>query len=80
LTDRISLTSGLIPSDVVDRIKRAFERNAIIDESLIEVTSAGHTIYLDGTVPDRFARDEAVGTAYLAPGVRDVVSRLVIVP
>ena len=80
LTDRISLTSGPIPSDVVDRIKRAFERNAIIDESLIEVTSAGHTIYLDGTVPDRFARDEAVGTAYLAPGVREVVSRLVIVP
>ncbi len=80
LTDRINLTSGPIPSDVGDRIKRAFERNAIIDESLIEVTNSGHTIYLDGTVPDRFAMDEAVGTAYLAPGVREVVSRLVIVP
>ena len=80
LTDRINLTSGPIPSDVVHRIKRAFERNAIIDDSLIEVTSADHTVYLDGTVPDRFAMDEAVGTAYLAPGVREVVSRLVIVP
>lgn len=78
LTDRINLTSGPIPSDVVDRIKRAFERNGIIDDSLIDVTSAGHTIYLDGTVPDRFAMEEAVGTAYLAPGVREVASRLVI--
>ena len=80
LTDNISLTSGPIPSDVVDRIKRAFERNGIIDDSLIEVTSVGHTVYLDGTVPDRFAKDEAVGTAYLAPGVREVVSRLVVIP
>lgn len=80
LTDGITLTSGPIPSDVVDRIERAFERNGIIDASRIEVTCAGHTIYLDGTVPDRFAMDEAVGTAYLAPGVREVASRLVIAP
>jgi osmotically-inducible protein OsmY len=80
LTDNINLTSGPIPSDVVIRIKRAFERNGIIDDSQIAVGSTGHTVYLDGTVPDRFAMDEAVGTAYLAPGVREVVSRLVIVP
>lgn len=80
LTDRITLTSGPIPSDVVNRIRMAFKRNAIVDESLIEVTKCGHTICLDGTVPDRFAMDEAVGTAYLAPGVRKVTSRLIIVP
>ena len=80
LTDRINLTSGPIPSDVVNRIKRAFERNAIVDGSMMTVTNAGHTVYLDGTVPDRFAMDEAVGTAYLAPGVREVVSRLLIAP
>jgi osmotically-inducible protein OsmY len=80
LTDRIKLTSDPIPSDVVHRIERAFRRNGIIEDAPIEVTSAGHIVYLDGTVPDRFAMDEAVGTAYLAPGVRDVVSRLVIVP
>ena len=80
LTDHITLTSGPIPGDVVDRIRRAFERNAIVDESLIEVTSNGHTVYLDGTVPDRFAMDEALRTAYLAPGVREVSSRLNIAP
>jgi osmotically-inducible protein OsmY len=80
LTDDIGLTSEPIASDVVDRIKRAFKRNAIIDDSLIEVTSDDHTVYLGGTVPDRFAMDEAVGTAWLAPGVREVVNRLLIVP
>ena len=80
LTEHITLTSEPIPSDVVNRINRAFERNAIIDHFRIEVTSAGHTVYLDGTVPDKIARDEAVGTAYLAPGVREVVSRLVVAP
>jgi osmotically-inducible protein OsmY len=78
LTDAISLTSGPIPSDVVDRIGAAFRRNGVIDDRSIEVTSSDHTAYLDGTVPDRFAMDEAVGTAWLAPGVRDVVNRLVI--
>lgn len=80
LTDDIELTSEPIPSDVVDRINRAFKRNGIIDDSLIEVTRADHIVYLEGTVPDRFVMDEAVGTAWLAPGVREVVNRLVIVP
>ena len=80
LTDHITLTPEPIPSDVVHRINRAFERNAILDDVPIEVTSADHTVCLEGKVPDRFAMDEAVGTAWLAPGVRDVVNRLVIAP
>jgi osmotically-inducible protein OsmY len=80
ITDEVGLTSQPIPSDVVDRIERAFKRNGIIDESRIQVTSADHTVYLDGVVPDRFAMNEAVGTAWLAPGVREVVDRLEIAP
>lgn len=80
LTDCITFTHGPMPSDVAHRIEQAFERNAIIDHSPIEVSAADHTIYLDGTVPDRFAMSEAVGTAFLAPGVRDVISRLVVAP
>ena len=52
----------------------------IVDHSRIEVSAADHTVYLDGVVPDRFAMNEAVGTAYMAPGVRQVVSRLVVAP
>lgn len=69
-----------IPTDVADRINRAFKRNSIIDDSLIEVSSIDHTIYLDGTAGSWFAMDEAVDTAWEAPGVTDVVNRLVIVP
>jgi osmotically-inducible protein OsmY len=80
VTDNIVLTSDPIPSDVVDRITRALRRNALIDDSLIQVTSVDHTIYLDGTVGSWAAMDKAVDTAWEAPGVGDVVNRLVIVP
>lgn len=78
LTDCITFTRGPMPSDLAHRIE--LERNAIIDHSRIEVSAADHSIYLDGVVPDRFAMNEAVGTGYLAPGVREVVSRLVVAP
>jgi len=80
VTNEISLSSDPIPSDVADRINRAYKRHAIIDDSMIEVTSVDHTIYLDGTVGSWYAMDEAVDTAWEAPGVIDVVNRLVIVP
>src|SRR4029077_16925586 len=44
----IALTDAPIPSDVADRIKNAFQRAAIINDSLIEVSNVGHTVYLDG--------------------------------
>jgi osmotically-inducible protein OsmY len=80
VTNEIALTSEPIPSDVADRINRAFKRNAIIDDSRIDVTNVDHIIYLDGTVESWRAMDEAVDTAWGAPGVGDVVHRLVIVP
>jgi osmotically-inducible protein OsmY len=80
VTDRITLTEEPVPSDVADRINRAFDRNAIIDGSLIEVSNVGHTIYLDGITTTWRAMNEAVDTAWAAPGVTDVVNRLVIAP
>ena len=65
---------------MADRIKKAFGRNAIIDDSLIEVTNTGHTIYLDGTVGSYAALTQAEDTAWEAPGVTDVIDRLVLVP
>jgi osmotically-inducible protein OsmY len=80
VTNDITLTRDAMPGDVVERINRAFKRDAIIDDSLIEVTTAGNTVYLDGTVGSWNAMDDAVDTAWGAPGVADVVNRLVIVP
>ena len=78
ITDKIDLSSDPIPSDVVDRINKAFRRNAIIDDSSIEVSNAGHTIYLDGTVGSYTARLQAEDTAWAAPGVAEVIDRTVI--
>jgi osmotically-inducible protein OsmY len=78
VTDLLSLSDEPIPADVADRINRAFDRNAIIDGSLIEVSNVGHTVYLDGTTPTWRAMSEAVDTTWSAPGVTEVVNRLVV--
>jgi osmotically-inducible protein OsmY len=80
VTNNVILTKDAMPSDVVDRINKAFKRDSIIDDSLIDVTTGGNTVYLDGTVGSWSAMEEAEDTAWEAPGVADVVNRLVIVP
>jgi osmotically-inducible protein OsmY len=80
VNDNITLSSDPIPSDVADRIRKALQRNAMIDESAIMVSNTGHTIQLDGTVGSLTARDEAEQTAWDAPGVQDVVDNVQVVP
>jgi osmotically-inducible protein OsmY len=80
VSDKIAITTDPIPSDVADRIQKAFKRNAIIDDSMIEVTNVGPTIYLDGATSSWAARNEAEDTAWDAPGVVDVVDRLTVTP
>ncbi|MGO9854261.1 MAG: BON domain-containing protein, partial [Acidimicrobiales bacterium] len=80
ITNKIALTSEPIPSDVADRINKAFRRNAIIDDSQITVTNVGNTIYLDGIVGSWYADEKAEEIAWAAPGVAEVIDRLVIVP
>ncbi len=80
ITDKISITSDPIPTDVADRINKAFRRNAIIDDSKIQVSHSGHTVYLDGIAGSWTALREAEDVAWAAPGVTDVIDRLVIVP
>jgi len=80
VTDKIAITSEPIPSDVVDRIRLALQRAAIVDDSLIDVTNSGHTIYLDGTAGSWAARRAAEDAAWAAPGVHEVVDRVEITP
>jgi osmotically-inducible protein OsmY len=79
ISNRIAITTDPIPSDVAFRINKAFERNAIIDDSTIEVTNVGPTVYLDGTATSWLAKREAEDTAWDAPGVVEVVDRLLVV-
>jgi osmotically-inducible protein OsmY len=80
VTNKIAITSDPIPSDVAYRIQQAFKRNAIVDDSMIEVSNDGPTVYLDGTTPSWTAGREAEEAAWDAPGVVDVVNRLTVVP
>ena len=80
ITDQLRLTSDPIPTDVADRIQKALRRNAIVDDSLIAVTNVGPTIYLDGKTSSWRAKQEAIDTAWSAPGVMNVEDRLEVVP
>jgi osmotically-inducible protein OsmY len=80
ITNKIDITSDLIPSDVVASINKALGRNAMIDDSLIEVSNSRHTIYLDGTASSWAAKREAEDVSWDAPGVNDVVNRIVVAP
>jgi len=65
---------------VADRISNALDRKAILDDSVIQVTNDGSTVYLDGTTDSYAAMQTAEDTAWAAPGVTDVVDRLVVIP
>jgi osmotically-inducible protein OsmY len=75
----ITLTDEPIPPDVAARIEKAFQRNAIIDDSVIRVTNRDHTICLDGVVNSWDAMDTALDTAWSAPGVKEVVNNLTLI-
>ena len=75
----INLTDEPIPSDVVDRIDKALQRSSIVDDSTIQVSNEGHVIYLDGVTNSWAAKQEAEDTAWSAPGVSEVVDRLMVI-
>lgn len=74
----IAISSEPIATDIAERIKKAFARSAIIDDSAVDVTNDGRTIYLSGVVGSYAAMREALDTAWAAPGVEQVVNDLVI--
>ena len=80
ITDEIELTFEPIPNDVVDRIAGALRRSAVVDDSTIEVSNVGQTIYLDGVTTSWFGKKAAEDAAWGAPGVARVVDRVMIVP
>jgi osmotically-inducible protein OsmY len=65
---------------VAGRINKAIARKTILTSSIIQVTNSGSTIYLDATTDFRAAMQTAEGTAWDAPGVTEVIDRLVLIP
>lgn len=74
----IAISPEPVPSDVANRISKAFARSAIIDGAKIGVSNDGHTIYLTGVVGSYAVVQGAMELAANAPGVDRVVNDLII--
>lgn len=68
------------PSDIKDKIERAFTRSAQLDARRVAVRVAGGKVSLSGTVRSWAEKDEAVRTAWAAPGVDHVDDRILVLP
>jgi osmotically-inducible protein OsmY len=62
--------------DVKHSIKSAFERNAGIEADDIQVTAANGAVTLEGVVSSWAEHDAAIGSAWAAPGVKNVHDHL----
>jgi osmotically-inducible protein OsmY len=80
VTDKVTISSKPVPSDLSERIATALKRNALLEDADITVTNAGSTVYLDGKVASFAARQKAEDVAWSAPGVTDIVDRTTILP
>jgi osmotically-inducible protein OsmY len=74
----IQIKQEMEPTQIKERITKAFERSAHINAKNITVLTEGHTVTLRGTVDSIAEKDEAQRAAYLAPGVYDVKNELVV--
>jgi osmotically-inducible protein OsmY len=75
-----SVTVSQDPADgVASGIADSLVRNAAVDANGIKVTDSGGAVRLEGTVRSYAEKQEAVRSAWLAPGVVSVDDQLVIV-
>jgi osmotically-inducible protein OsmY len=64
--------------DVHHDIKKALERNAKLDAESLTVETSDRTVTLKGTVSSWAEHDEAVATAWSAPGVQKVRDHILV--
>jgi osmotically-inducible protein OsmY len=74
--NEIELDRGATAVEVEGDIEKAFQRNARIDASEVEVESAGGKVTLRGSVRSWAEHDAALEAAWAAPGVNSVDDRL----
>ncbi len=78
--NHIEIRPKVTPRDVQKRIIEALHRHADVDARRISVTTEAGLVVLNGTVRSCRERDDVLGAAWAAPGVRAVEDRLKIVP
>jgi osmotically-inducible protein OsmY len=76
VTNSITLKNKIKPTEVKEKIKKAFERMAALDADGIILETHGHTVTLRGKVHSLKEKEDAETAAYNAPGVYDVKNEL----
>jgi osmotically-inducible protein OsmY len=78
LSNQITLTAKVTPTDLKNRIEAALKRNAELEARQIRVETRGNTVVLNGTVHSWAERDEAERAVWAAPGVVSVEDHLAV--
>ena len=76
VSNGITLKVSVTPANVVSRIKDAFTRHAEREAKQIEVAVNGTVVTLRGNVDSWAERTAAVGAAWSAPGISNVVNEI----
>lgn len=76
VTNGITLKEAVAPADVAGSIRNAFVRHAEREAKKVEVSVRGATVTLRGTVDSLAERAAAVGAAWAAPGISNVVNEI----
>jgi osmotically-inducible protein OsmY len=79
-SNQITVKPAVKPQDVKDKIKSAFQRNALLDARRITVETRGSWVILSGSVRSWGERAEAQWAAWAAPGVSEVENNIIISP
>lgn len=80
VTDRMTLRQRPSAPNTEQRIKRAIERNAVLDADTIHVTVSGNTVTLTGSVRSWAEKRQATRTAWSSPHVLDVRNDIIVQP
>lgn len=78
VTNYITLAPIVKPVEVKEKIRAAFERNALVDANHVYVAAEGSKVKLTGSVHSWQERTEAERQAWAAPGVTSVENKLLV--
>ena len=76
VVNSIKIKQAVEPTQIKERITKAFERSADVNARNVTVSIDGHTVTLRGTVNSMAEKDEAQRAAYFAPSVYEVKNEL----